>query len=212
MSPQPAGGSPAGHQGQVLLTGERRPLEVRPSERPNLPMSEHTRRDGSGCRSPDRAAKASVALARQVSFDQMVGSGGSSRTSCAQRQATTIWGAHFSASSCEGTSTTAKPPRCSLLPPVRGDHRRCHRLRAVQPHSSAAERVGLTRRSLARHRRPAAPALPNVAVAGSSYGTLVAASVCSSAAATHAYMRPWVTRLWVTGRRRSGGGCQRCRR
>ncbi len=37
------------------------------------------------------------------------------RTSCAQRQATAILAAHFSASSCEGTSTTANPPRCSLL-------------------------------------------------------------------------------------------------
>src|SRR5665647_224750 len=77
-----------------------------------VPMSEHTRRDGSGCRSSDRAAKANAALA-QVSLDQTVGSGRSSRTSCAQRQATAILAAHFSASSCEGTSTIANPPRCS---------------------------------------------------------------------------------------------------
>ena len=42
---------------------------------------------------------------------------------------------------------------------------------------------------------------------GSSSGTLVAAPVGSSAAATHA--QPG---LWVTGRRRGAARCQRCRR
>ena len=39
----------------------------------------------------------------------------SSRTSCAQRQATAILAAHSSASSREGTSTIAKPPMTSLV-------------------------------------------------------------------------------------------------
>src|SRR6516225_3074641 len=49
------------------------------------------------------------------SVDQTVGSGRSSRTSCAQRHTTAILAAHFSASSREGTSTTANPPMTSLV-------------------------------------------------------------------------------------------------
>jgi hypothetical protein len=37
------------------------------------------------------------------------------RTSCAQQQATAILAAHSSAYSREGRSTTANPPRCSVL-------------------------------------------------------------------------------------------------
>ena len=48
-------------------------------------------------------------------YDQTAGSVRSSRTSCAQRQATAILAAHSSASSREGTSTTANPPRTSLV-------------------------------------------------------------------------------------------------
>ena len=48
-------------------------------------------------------------------WDQAVGSGRSSRTSCAQRHATAILAAHSSASSRDGTSTTANPPRTSLV-------------------------------------------------------------------------------------------------
>src|SRR5688500_14457381 len=50
-----------------------------------------------------------------ISLNQAVGSGRSSRTSCAQRHATAILAAHSSASSREGTSTTANPPMTSLV-------------------------------------------------------------------------------------------------
>ena len=54
-------------------------------------------------------------LGHVSSFDQTVGSGRSSRTSCEQRQATAILAAHSSASSREDTSTTANPPMTSLV-------------------------------------------------------------------------------------------------
>src|SRR5258708_18945964 len=49
-------------------------------------------------------------------FDQTLGSGMNSRTSCAQRQATAILAAHCSASSREGTSMIVTPAMYALLP------------------------------------------------------------------------------------------------
>src|SRR5215472_11182153 len=61
------------------------------------------------------AAGAYLAQAWRVSSYQAVASGRSSRTSCAQRHATAILAAHSSASSREGTSTTANPQMTSLV-------------------------------------------------------------------------------------------------
>lgn len=59
---------------------------------------------------------------RAVAAHVAVGSGRSSRTSCAHRHATAILAAHRSASSRDATSTTANPPTTALVsgygPPV----------------------------------------------------------------------------------------------
>jgi hypothetical protein len=95
---------------------------------PKLWMSGHTRRDGrlslhrrrKSCLNVARLPGSdvvgmSLALSALRSIASVLGSGMSSRTSCAQRQAAAILAAHASASSRVATSTTENPPTTSLV-------------------------------------------------------------------------------------------------